>query len=112
MENQRNLSNSSKKHIRLQKSLIRRNFSDAKKQEELIVDLYKKYSPDQIIFAKQKLKSSQDFILPGEGDTINKEPKKEESPKPLGHRPTGEAIKEVKKNKLEKKYKKNEVQKN
>lgn len=81
MENQKNLSKSSKKHIRLQKSLIRRNFSDTKKQEELIADLYKKYS----------------------GDIIDKEVKKEESPKPK---------KEVKKDKPEKKSKKNEVQKN
>ena len=90
MENQKNLSRSAKKHIRLQKALIRKGTFDGKKQEELISDLYKKYS----------------------GDIISEEAKKEESPKPLSHKPISEAKKEVKKNKSEKKSKKNEVQKN
>lgn len=36
------LSKSTRKFVRLQKSLIRRQFSDTKKQEEMIGDLYKK----------------------------------------------------------------------
>ena len=73
METKKRLTRSTRKYIRSQKALIRKGTFNSKKQEELISNLYKKYSPDQIIFTKQKLKSPQDFILPGEGDIISKE---------------------------------------
>ena len=48
MEIQKRLSRSEKKYIRLQKALIRKGSFDLKKQGELILNLYKKYSPDII----------------------------------------------------------------
>lgn len=60
METKKRLSNSVRKYIRLQKALIRKGSFDSKKQEELISNLYKKYS----------------------SDIINEDTKKEESLKP------------------------------
>lgn len=73
----KNLSNSARKYIRTQKSLIRRQFSDIKKQEELISNLYNKSTDVPAV----------------------KEVKKEEAPKPKKEKPK----KEHKKDKVEKK---------
>ena len=43
------LTHSDRKFIRLQKASIRARVLDTKKQEELITQLYKKFSPDPII---------------------------------------------------------------
>lgn len=45
-------SNSVRKFIRTQKAQIRRQFLDAKKQEELIKDIYDKLSPVKLVPAK------------------------------------------------------------
>lgn len=93
METQKRLSKSIRKHIRLEKALIRKTSFDTKKQEELISNLYKKYSGDIMNKeAGQKATAS---------DGVPQNAVK--SPKPK---------KEAKKIKSEKKSKKNEVQKN
>ena len=84
---------SDKKFIRKEKARIRREFSDLKKQQEMIDALYKRFIKSNVVAVvsepKQKVKEA-----------------KVEKPighSPLGHSPTGEAKAETKKPKVSKK---------
>ncbi len=51
-------SKSLRKHIRREKARIRRDFSDTKKQKELIDELYKKTSKQPAVEKKEEVKKA------------------------------------------------------